>query len=153
MVLVTVLPDPFRWSEERQGAAETPPPSPDLGEPRWAEPGSGIPYLLFHSVGLVFVLWLDRILPNLPVRPHRFRLPAAQEHRVVRSDRTSELSAGREHCVTDCCRHLSSGVFKTQAGFSINLLVLLLVSGTLNRNSWNSSRFKKYTFTAIIWVI
>lgn len=54
---------------------------------------AGISYLLFYLEGFMFVLWLDWILPNLPVRPQGFWFPAVQEHRSVRRYRPSELRA------------------------------------------------------------
>lgn len=45
----------------------------------------------------MFVLWLNRILPNLPVCPQGFWLPAVQENGGVRSYGASELRAEGAH--------------------------------------------------------
>lgn len=59
-----------------------------------------IPHLLFFSKGFEFVLWLDRILPNLPVRLQGFWLPAIKEHWGVWSYRPTQLRPERAEQVT-----------------------------------------------------
>jgi len=77
--------------------------------PRWTtyqERSSGVTQReagtspLVYLQGVVFVLRLDRILPNRPVRPGGRRLPAIQKHRRVERDRAGELGAERTHSVT-----------------------------------------------------
>lgn len=54
-----------------------------------------IPYLLFNSEIFIFVLWLNRIFPNLPVWPQDLWLPAIQEDGAVWRDGLSELRPDR----------------------------------------------------------
>lgn len=56
-------------------------------------PRAGIPYLSLDLEVLMFVLWLNRIFPNLPIWPQGFWFPAVEKDGDVRSERPSELWA------------------------------------------------------------